>query len=216
MPHSRVNGYLAGMNSASIFQRVISLRNDFVELAPLGLQHVEGLLNIALEEDLWRYGSYCLRSEEDLIEYIDRAIAERRSGSAYPFVLIERQSGRLAGSSRFCHFSWPDRRLEIGYTWLGKPFRQTALNRATKTAMLGFAFDVLGMERVEFKTDSRNTASRNALLGIGAVEEGTLRSHQVNWDGYQRDTVYFSIVSKEWPERQRSELRAFIAQPAPF
>jgi N-acetyltransferase len=195
------------MKPTALFQQILSFQNRYVELLPLGLQHVEGLLPLALDPSLWAFTRSQVRNEDELTEYVDLAVAERRACQSYPFIIMDRTTKTAAGCTRFCNFSWVDKRVEIGFTWLGKPYQRTALNRATKFELLRFAFEKLEMERVEFKTDSRNQASRNGLLGIGAREEGILRSHLVNWDGHRRDTVYFSILKAEWPDRSATEFR---------
>ncbi len=187
------------MYPGKLFQTLYRFENSRVALHPLGHQHAESLLNFALDPSMWAYSSLRVHSEDSLSEYIDLALAERRAAQSYAFALLDPESGMAVGSSRFCRFSWPDSRMEIGFTWLGKPFQRSGMNRAAKYEMLRFAFEQLNMERVEFKTDLRNQASCRALEGIGAQREGVMRSHMVNWDGYRRDTVYFSILKGEWP-----------------
>lgn len=204
------------MNAPPIFQQALRFSNSRSQLVPLGLQHVSGLLPFALDPDLWRFGRADLRTEEDLIEYVDFAIAERRAAVSYAFAIVDASTGAVVGCTRFCAFSWENDRLEIGFTWLGKPYQRSGINRAVKYELLRYAFEHLHIERVEFKTDSRNQASRTALLAIGASEEGTLRSHMVNADHYRRDSVYFSILKVEWPalkERVFAEYAA-VAQEA--
>jgi RimJ/RimL family protein N-acetyltransferase len=185
--------------SSTLFQRAWSFSNSGVLVRPLSLDHAHGLLPGALDPDLWRYSRTRPETEEDLLMYIDDAIAERRAGLSYAFALLDPRSGRPAGCTRLYNFSWPDARLEIGHTWVLKDFHRTGLNRAAKFALLSFAFEVCGIARVEFQADSRNEVSRRALKGIGAVEEGIHRSNRINWDGYRRDTVWFSILASEWP-----------------
>ena len=187
--------------STSLFQRAWTFSNSHVLIRPLSLDHAAGLLPEALDPDLWRYTRRYPQTEEELLAYIDDAIAERRAGLSYAFALLDPLSGRPAGCTRLYHFSWPDARLEIGHTWLIKPYQGTGMNRATKFELLRFAFEVCGMARVEFQADSRNERSRRALRSLGAVEEGIHRSNRVNWDGYRRDTVWFSMLASEWPAR---------------
>ncbi len=199
------------MNAPGIFKQALRFKNNLVELVPLGLQHTSSLLPHALDPDLWKFTRVNLVVEEDLIEYVDLAIAERRAAQSYAFAILDLQTGNVAGSTRLCNFFWPDSRLEIGFTWLGKSFQRAGINRAVKFELLHFAFETLKIERVEFKTDSRNSVSRKALLGIGATEEGELRSHMVNWDGHRRDTVYFSILKREWLPIKHSVFQRFTA-----
>ncbi len=139
-------------------------------------------------------------------EWIETALARQAAGEALPFAIVHRASGRVAGSTRFMEISAPNRRVEIGWTWLGKEFQRTAVNTEAKFLLLRHAFEVLGCLRVEFKTDALNAASRKALARIGATEEGTLRSHMVTASGRVRDSVYFSVIAAEWASvRERLE-----------
>ena len=139
-----------------------------------------------------------------------------------PFATIELSSGRPIGSTRFGNVDLVNRRVEIGWTWVGRPWQRSAVNTEAKLLMLGHAFEHLRCNRVEFKTDSLNEASRNALLGIGAKEEGTLRNHMVTESGRLRHSVYYSVVVEEWPavrehleRRLRDGGRAHVAATAP-
>jgi RimJ/RimL family protein N-acetyltransferase len=112
---------------------------------------------------------------------------------------MDKSSGRIIGCTRYMNIDARNRRVEIGSTWIGKPWQRTIVNTEAKYLMLRHAFETLGCVRVELKTDALNTRSRNAILRIGAKEEGTLRRHVLTWDGRMRDTVYFSILDSEWP-----------------
>jgi RimJ/RimL family protein N-acetyltransferase len=116
-----------------------------------------------------------------------------------PFTIIERASGQPVGSTRYLNIDANHRRLEIGYTWVAPGWQRTPLNSEAKLLLMGHAFDRLGAVRVEFKTDSLNEASRRALLGIGAIEEGTLRNHMISQGGRRRHSVYYSVIEEEWP-----------------
>jgi len=114
------------------------------------------------------------------------------------FASLERGSGQTIGSTRFMNIDRANRRVEIGSTWIAPAWQRTAVNTEAKYLMLRHAFEVWGCMRVELKTDALNQKSRNAILRIGAKEEGTLRRHLVTWTGRVRDTVYFSILDDEW------------------
>jgi len=142
---------------------------------------------------------YRLESLEDFDEFNRRVLDEQRLGLSVPFATIERSSNRLAGTTRFMNIDFPNRKVEIGSTWIAPPWQRTAVNSETKYLMLRHAFESWRCLRVELKTDALNQRSRRAILRLGAKEEGTLRKHMVCWDGRQRDSVYFSIVATEWP-----------------
>jgi RimJ/RimL family protein N-acetyltransferase len=146
-------------------------------------------------------------------DYIDSALEAQAAGTAIPFATVERASGRVIGSTRYMNIDTANRRVEIGSTWLAKPWQRTAMNTEAKYLMLRHAFETLGCVRVELKTDALNQQSRQAILRIGAREEGTLRQHMVTWSGRLRDTVYFSILDSEWPG-VKANLEAKLRQPA--
>jgi len=179
--------------------RPVVLDGVYVRLEPLSLDHLPALIEIGLEPDLWRWTTQVVRTPEEMEEYVRGALAEQAAGRALPFATVEKASGRVAGSTRFAAIEPLHRRVEIGWTWLAPPWQRTVLNTEAKFLMLRHAFERWGCVRVEFKTDVLNTQSRQALLRIGAKEEGILRSHIITAIGRVRDTVYFSVTAPEWP-----------------
>jgi RimJ/RimL family protein N-acetyltransferase len=178
----------------------VTLEGAHVRLEPLAESHFQGLSEVALDPDLWRLIPITIRTPEELKASIDAMLAAQAAGTTLPFVTIERSSQRVIGATRFMNIDFANRRLEIGGTWIAKSWQRTAINTEAKYLMLRHAFETLGCVRVELKTDALNGKSRNAILRIGAKEEGTLRRHTLTWTGRMRDTVYFSILDSEWPE----------------
>jgi RimJ/RimL family protein N-acetyltransferase len=178
----------------------ITLEGEVVRLEPLTSDHSAVLCEVGLEEDLWQWTPYAVRSPEEMKSYIGQAIRARENGSALPFCVVEKGTGKAIGSTRYLNIDLPNKRLEIGSTWIGKRWQRTAVNTEMKYLLLKHAFEILGMNRVELKTDSMNEKSRKAILRIGAREEGTLRKHVVTHTGRIRDTVYYSIIDSEWLE----------------
>lgn len=190
--------------------RPITLENNRARLRPLEAADFEALKRIAFDEAIWRYTT--TPNPQDavgLAAYLSQTLQERAAGRRYPFAIIDRATGRLAGSSSYLNFAPEERRLEIGATWLGRDFQRSGLNRAAKHLLLQYAFGELGCERVELKTDARNHQSQEAMRRMGAVEEGTLRSHCYTQGGLRRDTVYFSILRPEWEQLRRSVFSQF-------
>ena len=144
-----------------------------------------------------------MRTAEEFQNGVDKILQEQAQGQSVAFATIERSSGRVIGSTRFMNMDLANRRVEIGSTWIAPDWQRTAVNTEAKYLMLCHAFERWGCLRVELKTDSLNQKSRNAILRLGAKEEGTLRQHMVTWDGRRRDSVYFSILDTEWPEVKR-------------
>lgn len=191
----------------------VTLEGRHIRLEPLDDTHFEGLCAIAFDEALWRLQVSRMHDREDLRQYVALARADQLRGSALPFATIDRASGQVVGSTRFGNIERTHRRVEIGWTWLARPWQRTAANTEAKLLMLTHAFERWGCLRVELKTDVLNEQSRRAMLRIGAREEGILRSHMQAWDGRRRDTVYFSILDHEWPE-VRAGLTAKLAGPS--
>lgn len=180
--------------------KAIVLESKRVRLEPLTEDHFEDLLPLALRyPDLLKYSPSRFGREEDLKEYIRKAVVQCQEGERYPFAIFDKKSGRYAGSTSYMNIYPYHKRLEIGSTWIGKEFQRTGLNRACKYLLLNHVFESLEYERLELKTDRRNEQSRTAILGIGATFEGCLRSHTLMTDGYRRDSVYYSILRSEWP-----------------
>lgn len=189
-----------------------TLEGKHVRLEPLGHEHTDALLEFAIDPDLWRYTPSRITSREDLTRFIDIALDWQKAGTGLAFATVDRASGRPVGSTRLAMADHVNRRVEIGWTWLGREFQRTALNTEAKLLMLSHAFEQLGCIRVELKTDALNQRSRSAILRIGAREEGTFRHHMIMPDGRLRDTVYYSILAGEWPA-VRLGLEAKLAAP---
>lgn len=177
----------------------VMLRGRHVRLEPLGLRHVALLAPVASDRELWRLTREDASTPGALRAYVERALAAAAEGSALPFAIIEQESGRAIGSTRLGNYAAADRRLEIGWTWVGRPWQRTAVNTEAKLLLLTHAFETLGLRRVELKTDVLNERSRNAILRLGATQEGIFREHMVTDSGRIRDSVWFSILAREWP-----------------
>jgi len=187
----------------------IVLEGRHVRLEPLARGHVPDLLAVGLDPRIWRWGLTPVRSEADLVRYMEEALAERDRGVSLPFAILEREGGRAVGSTRYGSIALEHRRVEIGWTWVAPAWQRTAINTEAKLLLLTHAFERLGCRRVELKTDALNAQSRAAILRIGAREEGTLRAHMITSEGRSRDSVYFSILAEEWPAA-RARLEAML------
>ncbi len=194
------------------FAPTVGLEGSHVLLEPLSRRHHAELCMVGLDADLWRWTTTELRTRADILRYVRNALRLQRAGAALPFAIRERASGNVVGSTRFGNIDRENRRVEIGWTWIAAPWQRTAVNTECKYLLLRHAFETGGCIRVEFKTDVLNERSRAALLRIGAIEEGVLRSHMITSIGRIRDTVYFSILAAEWP-RVKQGLEARLAAP---
>jgi RimJ/RimL family protein N-acetyltransferase len=178
----------------------VTLEGTIVRLEPLGLHHLDALCAVGLDPTIWAIGASRLESRDDMRRYVETALAERRAGTALPFATVIHASNTVVGSTRFANAVHEHRRVEIGWTWISPRWQRTGVNTEAKYLMLRHAFDVMGCQRVELKTNALNARSRAAMLRIGAKEEGTLRSHMIQPDGSVRDSVYFSVIDREWPQ----------------
>jgi RimJ/RimL family protein N-acetyltransferase len=198
------------MADATEWLRPVTLQGKHVRLEPMGLHHLDALAEVAFDPELWRITTTLIDTPDALRGYVETALRDRDAGLALPFVTVDAATGKAIGSTRFANASQKDRRVEIGWTWLARPWQRTAANTEAKYLMLTHAFDVLGCARVELKTDALNERSRNAILRIGAREEGILRKHMLVHGPRWRDSVYFSILDDEWPA-VRAGLQAKLA-----
>lgn len=191
----------------------VTLEGAVVRLEPLRREHADLFWEAAKNDldDIFRWIPYAMRTAEDFRRLLDKAFTEQDRGESVVFATVERSSARVIGSTRFMNIDRTNRRVEIGSTWIAPPWQRTAVNTEAKYLMLQQAFEVWGCIRVELKTDALNQKSRNAILRIGAKEEGALRRHLVTWTGRVRDTVYFSILDDEWPEAKR-RLQGYLSQ----
>lgn len=185
-----------------------SIEGGVVVLEPLSPAHVDPLCAVGLDDELWRWTVSSVRSRADMEAYVRSALADRAAGTAFPYAIVAREGRSVAGCTRYGNMDEASRRLEIGWTWLGRAHQRTSVNTEAKFLLLRVAFEALGCIRVELKTDALNERSRAAIRRIGATEEGVLRQHMITASGRRRDTVYYSILDTEGPAvRQRLQAR---------
>lgn len=177
----------------------VVLEGRHVRLEPLSLDHLDDLTAAGAEQALWTYMFADSSDRAGMRDFIEAAQAEQARGVSLPFAVVARDSGRAVGSSRYGNIDRAHHRVEIGWTWYAPAVQRSAVNTESKLLLMTHAFEALGCIRVEFKTDSLNTRSRQAILRLGAVEEGTFRNHMITRSGRYRHTVYYSVVEEEWP-----------------
>jgi N-acetyltransferase len=173
-----------------------------VRLEPLTVGHEADLYEAGRAPEIWTYLPTVhapFQSREMTRQWMDEAFAQQATGWRWPFAIVWQATGRVIGSTSYVDFHWPDRALEIGWTWLTPAYWRTVVNTQCKYLLLQYAFETLGMYRVQLITDSRNQRSQRAIERLGARKEGVLRSHILCPDGYRRDSVVYSILDYEWP-----------------
>ena len=192
----------------------VTLEGTRVRLEPLGMGHHEDLEGAGRDPSIWRWLPSDHSQPGTMRAFIREALGLRDLGLALPFATVDLASGRAVGSTRFHYIEMRHRRLEIGFTWVTPSFQRTHVNTESKLLLFGHAFDALGCRRVELKVDSENKRSRDAVLRLGAREEGLFRKHMLYPDGRNRDSVYFALLDEEWPAA-RSRLVEKLARPSP-
>ncbi len=182
-----------------ILPSLITLENDFVLLRPLEITDIDHLLEFAMTEpEIWKYSLAQGGGKENMIKYISDAVLARVLNKEYAFIVFDKLKNKYAGSTRFYDIQLLYKTIQLGYTWYGKEFQGTGMNKNCKYLMLEYAFEILGLERVEFRADNRNERSKAAMLSIGCKEDGILRSNLPDNTGGRRDSIVLSILRDEW------------------
>ncbi len=192
------------------FKKNYVLENDLVRLTPLEESALKHLVHFSINEpELWKYSLMQGDSPEKLKIYIDKALEGRHNKNAYPFIVYDKRTNQYVGSTRFYDIQIENATLQIGFTWYGKAFQRTGINKNCKYLLLAFAFDTLKMERVEFRADHENQRSIKAMKSIGCVVEGVLRSNAQKPNGTRRDSIILSILRDEWNNTVKSTLAQY-------
>ncbi|SFL26319.1 Protein N-acetyltransferase, RimJ/RimL family [Paenibacillus sp. 1_12] len=182
------------------YQSHIILENDIIKLIPFNEKYENDLRQIIFDKEITKFTGNHIVSDQDLKNYINSTLKSRNEKISYPFIVIDKASGQVAGSTRFGNILFHSKRLEIGWTWYGDAFRGKGINKASKFELLRYAFEEMDFNRVQFSVDIENIRSQKAVLRIGAKQEGVFRNNYINAKGDPRDDVYFSIIKSEWPD----------------
>lgn len=188
-------------------ETTIILENERALIRPLSLADYEHLLPFSLNEpEIWHYSLTRPDSAEKLTAYIKAAVDDQEKGNSYTFIIFDKQTNSYAGSTRYYDIQQTYKTLLLGYTWYGEDFQGTGLNKNCKYLLLKYAFEELGIERVEFRADNSNHRSLAAMKSIGCKLEGVLRNHMPDGHGGRRDSAIFSILKREWFDLVKSKL----------
>jgi len=179
----------------------LTLETTRVLLRPLDDSDFDAFLSLAVQDPpMWDYFSLNLADPVQLKRWLSIAAKDKAANTRRAFTIIDKETGAIAGSSSMGNIALNDLRVEIGWSWLGKAYRSTGLNRHAKFAMMKYAFETLHFERVEFKTDVQNARARKGLENVGGIAEGILRSHMTMWNNRRRTSIYYSVLKEEWPQ----------------
>ncbi|WP_051010698.1 GNAT family N-acetyltransferase [Paenibacillus riograndensis] len=188
--------------SLVISNNVHELNGTFIRMVPMEAAHQGELMALLSNPQIWEYTWRKITSAAQVKELLDTAFANQAKGSELPFVMVEQSTGRIAGTSRIMHLDLTHRNAEIGCTWISPQFWRTAVNTESKSLLLQYCFETLGLIRVNFTVVGDNERSRKAVERIGAVKEGVLRKHRITAEGRILDNVLYSIIDDEWPAVQ--------------
>lgn len=184
------------------------IENERATLLPFDHQRLKELHKIALDPIIWKYMGMQILDRDEFDSYISSTMAEMSSKLSIPFLIVDKRHDKVAGSTRFGHINKPNKRCEIGWTWLGKDFQGKGLNKAVKHLMLQYGFEELGFNRIQFSADIDNLKSQRAIEKLGATKEGVFRNNYINENGESRTDVCYSIIKEEWKNIETNFLRS--------
>lgn len=186
-----------------------TLSDDKVSLEPLTSDHIESLKEVCDDKEIWRWFTVDLSKPADMAGWMKRLLKDVEEGKKMTFAVRLLETGKVIGASTYGNIEWAEKNIEIGWTWLGGEFIGAGINKHMKFLMLSHAFDTMGIERLEFRTDELNVRSRRAMEKVGAKHDATLRSHRYTKGGRRRNSVIYSIIQEEWPEVKASIFKDF-------
>ena len=204
--------FIVGDTIGSRFIEPITLTGAHATLEPLAREHEAGVKSAAADGELWNLWFTSVPRPDKTSDWLNIALDMRERQGAMPFVVRDNTNGDIVGSTRYFNVDSGNRRLEIGHTWYARRAQRTSINTECKLLLLSHAFETLRCIAVEFRTHWFNHRSREAILRLGAKQDGVLRNHQLLPDGSKRDTVVFSIIDGEWPAVKRN-LQWLLEQP---
>tara|TARA_B100000768_G_scaffold87863_1_gene82520 strand:+ start:537 stop:1130 length:594 start_codon:yes stop_codon:yes gene_type:complete len=178
----------------------IMLENSRVLLLPFESERKSELKKIIFNHDIWRYMGMNIETESDFKQYVHETLELKKKGACYPFIIVDKKTNEVAGSTRFGNINQKSEKCEIGWTWYGLQFQGTGLNKATKYELLNFGFETLGFRRIQLSADLENIRSQKAIEKLGAQREGVFRNNYIDSNGVSKDDVYYSIIKEEWPQ----------------
>jgi N-acetyltransferase len=193
---------------------VNKLHGKHVYLEILKPADIPQLAILAKDERIWEYTRTLIVDDrfDPLFEkYIAAALDEKNTGMQVSFVMRNTEDKSIIGMTRYYKIEPPHKRLSIGFTWYLPKYWGGVQNKECKLLLLQYAFETLGFQRVEFEVAHQNIRSQKAVEKIGGVYEGRLRKHGLHADGTIRDTIVFSIVDDEWPEKKQKLLKMLPA-----
>lgn len=185
------------------------LSDEIITLIPLTADHIQEMRKLSSDSDMWTWYTEDLTHPDALEAWMTNRLDESQRGEKMSYAVRLNETGQIIGASSYGHIDWTEKRIEIGWTWLGKNYIGTGINKHMKFLMLSHAFDKMKIERLELRTDELNMRSRKAMEKIGATHDGTLRSHRATQGNRRRNTVVYSILKSEWPSIRKTIFKEF-------
>lgn len=197
------------MNSELLKSDII-LENEKVLLLPFENERNIELKEIIFDDEIWKFMGMYVRNDADFENYISSTLKQKADGICYPFLIIDKATNKVAGSTRYGYLNYASQKCEIGWTWYGKNFQGTGLNKACKYELLNFGFENIQFRRIQFSADLENKKSQRAIEKLGAVKEGIFRNNYVDSEGKSKDDVYYSLILEEWENTKRDYFGEFL------
>ena len=188
----------------------IILENSRVLLLPFENERKSELKRIIFDHDIWHYMGMKIETESDFEYYVHETLESKKQGVCYPFIIVDKQTNEVAGSTRFGNINQKSEKCEIGWTWYGTQFQGTGLNKAAKYELLNFGFETLGFRRIQLSADLENIRSQKAIEKLGVQREGVFRNNYIDANGISKDDVYYSIIKEEWPRLKSTVFSEFL------
>jgi RimJ/RimL family protein N-acetyltransferase len=183
---------------SEILQSDIILENERVLLVPFENERNIELKSIIFDDEIWKYMGMYIQNDDDFKNYVESTLKQKEDGICYPFLIIDKVANKVAGSTRYGYLNHASQKCEIGWTWYGKEFQGTGLNKACKYELLNFGFENIQFRRIQFSADLENVKSQRAIEKLGAFREGLFRNNYIDSEGKSKDDIYYSIISEDW------------------
>jgi RimJ/RimL family protein N-acetyltransferase len=195
---------------SEILKSNIIIENERVILIPFENERNIELKSIIFDNDIWKYMGMYVQNDVDFENYIANTLKQKEEGICYPFLIIDKLTNKIAGSTRYGYLNHSSQKCEIGWTWFGKEFQRTGLNKACKFGLLNFGFENIKFKRIQFSADIENKISQRAIEKLGAIKEGVFRNNYIDAEGKSKDDVYYSIIAEDWNFTKKEYFAEFV------
>jgi RimJ/RimL family protein N-acetyltransferase len=197
------------MKTAPLNTKIV-LENSRALLLPFESTRKSELKKIIFDHDIWRYMGRNMETQSDFERYVQETLESKKQGLCFPFIIVDKLTNKVSGSTRLGNINQKSEKCEIGWTWYGTQFQGTGLNKATKYELLTFGFETVGFRRIQLSADLENIRSQKAIEKLGAQREGVFRNNYIDANGISKNDVYYSIIKEEWPRLKSTVFSEFL------